>query len=226
MSERNIFDDRIRCTLYVNNLNDRVHVDALQRKLIPRFERFGKLLDVVAMKSVFRRGQMFIVFANPAAALKAMETLQNEVVFGKPMKIDFARTVSDALLNHQRETITRVKKPLSTAQESQRRIDLIRVTKKKSLTQFIAPPPVMRGPSLTPPNKTLFVENLPVDFSISEFNEIFSGFPGFLSARLIAVRSVGFVDFGAEFHATAALAAVNGRALRGDYKLIVSYAKR
>jgi U2 small nuclear ribonucleoprotein B'' len=218
-------------TLYVNNLNDGIHPDILQRKLIPMFERYGKIVDVVAMKSLFRRGQMFVIFANPGPAAKSKEALQGQVIFGKPMNIAFARSPSDATLKRRDEEITRQRKPRSSAAESQRRLLDILAEKRKNMEikpSFAVPLRTRLRKTLHDGlvNKTLLVENVPTDESAGNFTLLFSGFPGFVGARLIAVRGIGFVDFNADFQATVALAAVNGREVSPGVKLTVSYAKK
>lgn len=216
-------------TLYINNLNDSVNPKVLQRKLIPMFERFGKIIEVVAMKSLFRRGQIFVVFANPGPAAKAKEALQGQVVFGKALAIDFARSLSDATLKHRNEEIRRQRKPPSSAEASQRRLNEILVEKRKKIPEMSASSRSSVSKKIshnTLANKTLLVENVPNDESAETFTELFSGFPGFKGARLIAIRGVGFVDFTAEFEATVALAAMNGREVRPGVKLSVSYARK
>ena len=225
-----------QCTLYVNNLNDAIHPDAMQRKLVPVFERFGKILNVVAMKSLFRRGQMFVCFANPAPAARALEELQGRLVFGKPMQIAFAKTACDASLKHTGLPISRTKKPQSTAVETQEKL-VARLEAKEannpsqrriSIPIQIRQHPVQgkRSNYQTPPNKTLFVENIPTDATADEVSLIFSSYSGFVSARVIAVRAVAFIDFAAEFNATVALAATDGREFRPGVNLVVQYAKK
>ncbi|CAE7226879.1 unnamed protein product [Symbiodinium natans] len=49
-------------TLYVNNLNDKINVETLKKSLREVFAAFGGIIDIVAMKSLKRRGQAWIIF--------------------------------------------------------------------------------------------------------------------------------------------------------------------
>lgn len=49
-------------TLYVNNINDKIHKTTLRRCLYALFSQFGPVLDVVALKTPKMRGQAHIVF--------------------------------------------------------------------------------------------------------------------------------------------------------------------
>lgn len=84
-------------TLYVNNLNDRVKIPKLQEQLRAKFGAFGEIEDILTMKSFWRRGQAFISFKTQEAATKALESLQGQVLEGKPMRINYARSESDCL---------------------------------------------------------------------------------------------------------------------------------
>merc|ERR1712070_519490 len=49
-------------TIYVNNLNEKIKGDALKTALRAIFKQFGNILEIVAMDSMRRRGQAFVVF--------------------------------------------------------------------------------------------------------------------------------------------------------------------
>lgn len=54
------------------------------------------MLDVIAKTNLKAKGQAFVVFDEPESALKAIEEIQGFELFGKPMRVAFARTKSDA----------------------------------------------------------------------------------------------------------------------------------
>jgi RNA recognition motif-containing protein len=62
------------------------------------FSEYGKILDIVAKRSIKRRGQAFVVFDNVDSATRALEDVQGFELFRKPMVVEFARTRSDALV--------------------------------------------------------------------------------------------------------------------------------
>jgi U2 small nuclear ribonucleoprotein B'' len=57
----------------------------LKKCLYAMFSQFGKIVDVVCLKTYRLRGQAWIVFADVAAATNALRTMQGFVFFDKPM---------------------------------------------------------------------------------------------------------------------------------------------
>lgn len=49
------------------------------------FSQFGKIIDVVALKTLRMRGQAWVVFADVAAATNAKNTMQGFPFFEKPI---------------------------------------------------------------------------------------------------------------------------------------------
>ncbi|KAK8794043.1 hypothetical protein WA171_003170 [Blastocystis sp. BT1] len=84
-------------TLYVNNLNDKLPKEQLKEELYLLFSQFGTILDVVALKTERMKGQAWISFVTVQNATDAMNSLQGFNFFGKPMRITFARTKSNAV---------------------------------------------------------------------------------------------------------------------------------
>merc|ERR1719311_706737 len=88
-------------TLYVNNLNDKINVETLKKSLREVFSAFGGILDIVAMKSLKRRGQAWIIFKEVSAATNALKSLQGFPFYNKPMRINYARTCARGSRRHQ-----------------------------------------------------------------------------------------------------------------------------
>ena len=55
---------------------------------------FGDIHDIIAMKSLSRKGQAWVVFKEKQAAREALTSLQNFPLFDKPMKLSFAKARS------------------------------------------------------------------------------------------------------------------------------------
>lgn len=72
-------------TLYINNLNDKVNKEELRSQLYAIFTTYGKVIDVVATKSLKMRGQAFLVFTDLAAATTAMRACEGMMFYDKPM---------------------------------------------------------------------------------------------------------------------------------------------
>jgi U2 small nuclear ribonucleoprotein B'' len=82
-------------SLYVSQLNDKIKKDDLRRELYMLFSTYGPILDIVAMKTAKMRGQAHIVFRDTATATQALRHLQDFEFFGKPIKVQYAKSKSE-----------------------------------------------------------------------------------------------------------------------------------
>merc|ERR1740133_55652 len=97
-------------TLYVNNLNDKINAETLKKSLREVFAAFGGIIDIIAMKSLKRRGQAWIIFKEQSSASNALKSLQGFPFYNKPMRIGFARTKSDVVAKADGTYVERPKK--------------------------------------------------------------------------------------------------------------------
>eukprot|EP00741_Cyanophora_paradoxa_P002461 tig00000076_g2385.t1 len=88
-------------TLYVQNLNEKVKKEELKKGLNMVFCRYGHIIDIVALKTPKTRGQAFIVFENVVCATNAMRELNGFNIYGRPMRVSFARTKSYASMRRE-----------------------------------------------------------------------------------------------------------------------------
>lgn len=88
-------------SVYVQNLEERVKLEALTEALRTIFSEFGSVIDIVAKKNLRAKGQAFVVFENPESARDAIEEIDGFELFGKPMKLAIARTRSDKTVELQ-----------------------------------------------------------------------------------------------------------------------------
>ncbi|TGZ85429.1 RNA-binding domain-containing protein [Ascodesmis nigricans] len=86
-------------TLYVSNLPDtKIRKPDLRLALYTLFSTYGVVLDVVALLTMKHRGQAHVVFRDISSATQAMRELQGMKVFGKEMKIQYARGKSHKIM--------------------------------------------------------------------------------------------------------------------------------
>lgn len=76
-------DIRPNHTLYVNNLNDKLKKADLKRALYYLFSPYGRVLEIIAMKTPKMRGQAFIIFQAITSATTALRVLQGFQLFDK-----------------------------------------------------------------------------------------------------------------------------------------------
>jgi U1 small nuclear ribonucleoprotein A len=255
-------------TLYVNNLNDKINPETLKKSLREVFAAFGGIMDIIAMKSLKRRGQAWIIFKEVSSATNALRSLQGFPFYNKPMRINFARTKSDAVARADGSYVERAKRTVKrevtrkTAPEAaafqqpsfsmpmQQPVPQMQMPQVQQVQQ--APPqPQMSSAQIqarigwnpqqapaaqgmprggesgpAPPNRTLFVENLPQEANDTMLAMLFRQYPGFQEVRLIPGRNVAFADYQNEYQSGMAMQGLQGFAMTPEVKLKLSYARK
>lgn len=214
----------------MRNLEERVKVEQLKEALLELFSEYGEILEIVAKTNLKAKGQAFVVFDSVESAQKAIDDLQGFELFEKPIHVAFAKTRSDASVkrsgddeefeSHKRRRLAeKDKKKAAEAAEVQKQL-------KRSAAVGVVPDlaarPVKaaRGAGLKssnpaaaavipdeylPPNKTLFVRNLPEEYDIDTLTAIFGRFEGFREVRTVPGRkTIAFVEYETETGAISA----------------------
>ncbi|KAK0672663.1 putative small nuclear ribonucleoprotein [Cercophora samala] len=239
-------------TVYVRNLEERVKPEPLKEALNAIFSEYGNIIDIVVKTNLKAKGQAFVVFDKPESAAAAIEEVQGFELFEKPMQVALARTRSDATVlqtgneeefdAHKRRRMAEKdkKKALETAEEQKR---LKRPLPGAETAVSGRPNKNARGAGLKstgagaaavvpdeylPPNRILFVQNLPDDFGKDELTGIFSRFEGFREVRTVPGRSgIAFVEYDAEAGAITAKENTAGMALKnGEKTMKVTYQRQ
>uniref|UniRef100_A0A804PY14 RRM domain-containing protein n=1 Tax=Zea mays TaxID=4577 RepID=A0A804PY14_MAIZE len=84
-------------TIYINNLNEKIKLEELKKSLTAVFSQFGKILDVLAFKTLKHKGQAWVVFEDVASATEALKRMQGFPFYDKTMRIQYAKTKSDII---------------------------------------------------------------------------------------------------------------------------------
>jgi RNA recognition motif-containing protein len=238
--------------VYVRNLNEKIKIPELKTKLREEFSPFGEVLDVIAHKNLRMRGQAFVVFSSVAEATKAQTALGTGAheLFGQRIEVQFAKTKSDATIaqagneealeKHKRRRLA--EKELRQVESSKRqRTDAAGHSLARGYPSTSVPAgPASGGGSSShhhkkaakkdqldflPPNKVLFLQELPAGVTQSAVETVFKKFSGFVEVRLMAVRRLGFVEFERDEDAVAAKEATSGLVLDGS-AVRITYAKK
>ncbi|ROT39464.1 small nuclear ribonucleo protein U1a [Sodiomyces alkalinus F11] len=235
-------------TVYVRNLEERVKPHVLKEALLHIFSEYGTVIDIIAKTNLKAKGQAFVVFDNPESAQASTDELQGFVLFEKPMQVALARTRSDATVKtsgteeefemHKRRRLAEKdkKKALEAAEEQKR---LKRPGHGAPLQDAASRPvKIPRGTGLKsshpattvipdeylPPNKILFVQNLPDDYDIQAVTSIFGRFDGFREVRLVpGRRGIAFVEYAGEQGAITAKENTAGMVLGDSHTIKVTY---
>ncbi|KAI9649624.1 hypothetical protein NHQ30_002205 [Ciborinia camelliae] len=241
-------------TLYINNLEESIKPPALIEALTELFSEYGTILEIIAKTNFKAKGQAFVVFENVDSATKAIEDIQGFELFGKEMRLAYAKTRSDASVKreggeeelevHKRRRLAEKDKkraaeqastnthkhpagvPLvNTADPSARAIKPIRGVGLKPSNPAAA---AVVPDEYLPPNKILFVQNLPEEYDVDMLTSIFGRFEGFREVRLVPGRKgIAFVEYETETGSIGAKENTAGMALGDEQKVIkVTYQRQ
>uniref|UniRef100_A0A6N2N1E8 RRM domain-containing protein n=1 Tax=Salix viminalis TaxID=40686 RepID=A0A6N2N1E8_SALVM len=72
-------------TIYINNLNEKIKIDELKKALHAVFSQFGKILEILAFKTLKHKGQAWVIFEDVKSASNAMRQMQSFPFYDKPM---------------------------------------------------------------------------------------------------------------------------------------------
>lgn len=234
-------------TVYARNLEERIKHPELIEALTEIFSEYGTIIDLVAKQNLKAKGQAFIVFDNPDSASKAIEEVNGFELFGKPMQLDFARTRSDATVKAQEgETgLERWKRGRLAEKERKQAAEVTKGVKRAApaVTAGVSagvgatdgrPAKAQKGAGLKgtsanaaavipdeylPPNKVLFLRDIPDSYDADGLTRIFSRFEGFKELRLVPSRKgIAFVEYEAESGAISAKEATAGMQLGDEGK--------
>ena len=101
-------------TLYVNNLTNKVHKNALKEQLYYYFSQYGRILDICASKAPGMHGQAFVVFEVVDDAVKALVASQGVELLGKNMHIEYCKSKSEAAAIADNTYVSRNRRPAGT----------------------------------------------------------------------------------------------------------------
>jgi len=217
-------------TIYINNLNERIKKEELRKALYAMFSQFGTILDVVALKTLRMRGQAFIVFKDIASATNAMRTMQNFPFFDKQMKIQYAKSKSDMISKLDGTFVPRDKSKKAEKRKADEAVDAAKRAKKEQMKKEKKKKDEEGSghvqPKQQPPNKILFVENLPENTNDVNLQMLFQAYPGFKEVRIVPGKGVAFVEYENEAQSGVAMANLQHFKLSPTNLIVISYAKK
>ncbi|KAL8159316.1 hypothetical protein V2J09_000853, partial [Rumex salicifolius] len=213
-------------TIYVKNINEKVKKDELKRSLYCLFSQYGRILDVVALKTPKLRGQAWICFSEVTAASSAVRQMQNFPLYDKPMRIQYAKSKSDCVAKED-GTYDKKKKQDERADKKQRTEE----AKQGPAQNNGVPMAPFRKPTAqeeeTPPNNILFIQNLPYETTSKMMELLFQQYPGFKEVRIIEAKpGIAFVEFEDEEQSSIAMQALQGFKITPQNPMEITYAKK
>ncbi|KAF3852664.1 hypothetical protein F7725_006019 [Dissostichus mawsoni] len=216
-------DIRPNHTIYINNINDRVKKEEMQRSLYALFSQFGQIVDIVAMKTMKMRGQAFVVFKELAAATNALRQLQGFPFYNKPMRIQYAKTDSEVIAKARGTFGDKDKKKDKKKKPQEPPTSMLKKPAGSTSPQHSGSAQVADNP----PNYILFLNNLPEETNEMMLSMLFNQFPGFKEVRLVPGKhDISFVEFESENQAGVAKDALQGFRITATCAMKITYAKK
>jgi U2 small nuclear ribonucleoprotein B'' len=231
-------------TLYVNHLNEKIQKEELRKALYYLFSQYGRVVDVVALKTMKMRGQAFIVYREITEATKAMRSLQGFPLFDKPIKIDYAKTRSNKLnvldgeykldesntqsIYSQMFSESKFSQGVTTIQRKREHEEDDQANKKMALdkTEEGNENEEEEEEENVIPNRILFLQNLPVDVTDKMLSYLFVQYPGFKEIRLVPGKpDIAFAEYENELQAQTALKVLDGFNITPTNAMKVEFAK-
>ncbi|KAG9302451.1 hypothetical protein G9A89_006415 [Geosiphon pyriformis] len=227
-------------TIYINNLNEKIKIPVLKKTLQTIFERYGEILDIIAHQNIRMRGQAFIVFKDEEDAAKAIKEVNGFTLKDKPMVIQYARAKSDAIAkldgSFEDHKLQRLEAKEKRAKEPpQKRFKSNSGSGFPSGSSNISGgAPMYFGNQMAtggnvadeflPPNKILFLQNLPEDTTEAMLTALFQQYPGFKEVRTVPVKKeIAFVEYDTE---TQAMIAKDALSNYTDHKIKITFARK
>ncbi|KAG0143296.1 hypothetical protein CROQUDRAFT_135068 [Cronartium quercuum f. sp. fusiforme G11] len=239
-------------TVYLNNLNERVKIPVLKQTLKNLLKNFGPVLDVVAHRSVRMRGQAFVAFPEREMAAKAVKEVKGFPLYGKPIEISFARTPADVIVKRKtpdeyeafkedrlvKKKRSRRENPLRKKAFAQK--EAARLAESALAAGGAVPASSATAPSVNsnrrivqmpdeyqPPNKILFVQNLPENAGKDALEVLFKQYANLVEVRTIPGRSnIAFVEYTDSASSGVAKDALHNYKFDGEHKIKVTFAKQ
>ncbi|CAL4895623.1 unnamed protein product [Urochloa decumbens] len=230
-------------TIYINNLNEKIKLEELKKSLNAVFSQFGKILDVLAFKTLKHKGQAWVVFEDVASATEALKRMQDFPFYDKPMRIQYAKTKSDVIAKADGTFVPREKRKRvdEKPEKKQKREQHHEATQMgmgvnaypgvygaPQLTQLpIAGGQRVMMPEIIVPNNILFVQNLPHETTPMMLQMLFCQYPGFKEVRMVEAKpGIAFVEYGDEQQAAAAMTQLQGFKITKENQMVITYAKK
>ncbi|KAJ9187797.1 hypothetical protein P3X46_003214 [Hevea brasiliensis] len=229
-------------TIYINNLNEKIKIDELKKSLHAVFSQFGKILEILAFKTLKHKGQAWVVFEDVKSATNAMRQMQSFPFYDKPMRIQYAKAKSDIIAKADGTFVPREKrkKHEEKGKKKKEQHDANQVGMGLAsgyASAYGATPPLSQIPypggakSMVPevpapPNNILFIQNLPSETTPMMLQMLFQQYPGFKEVRMVETKpGIAFIEYGDDMQSTGAMHGLQGFKIQQN-SMLITYAKK
>eukprot|EP01132_Coremiostelium_polycephalum_P003769 gene3769-4693_t len=221
-------------TIYINNLNEKVSKKKLTEQLYSLFSKYGTVLEIVASKSDKMRGQAFVVFKDITSASNSLREMNGFNFLEKPMRIQYSKNKSDAVAKLDGTYMERKREREQDKEEKRKakRQDTSNNKKGGAASGAKRTPGSSSSSSQAqlkirqaPPNKNLFVENLPDNCDSMALQILFRQCPGFKEVHMVeSKKGIAFIEFEDEHKSAVAMNNLQYFNVSPDKPMIISFA--
>ncbi|ORX63435.1 RNA-binding domain-containing protein [Basidiobolus meristosporus CBS 931.73] len=191
-------------TLYIRNIDEKVKIPKLKKELSSIFQKYGKIVEIVAHANLRMRGQAFIVYDEEESATKALEEAQHFVHRNRQLLLQYSKGKSDAIVKREGE-------------------DQFEEHKKRRLEEK----GMYSGDPMFHLNKILFIQNIPAGITEAMLTGIFQTYMGFKEVRLVPGKlDIAFVEYDNEHQAAVAKEALKEYEIQPGHKVHITFAKK
>ncbi|CAN8285407.1 unnamed protein product [Cochlearia groenlandica] len=220
-------------SIYVKNINEKIKKEELKRSLYCLFSQYGRILDVVALKTPKLRGQAWVTFSEVTAASNAVRQMQNFPFYDKPMCIQYAKAKADCIAKAEGTFVPKDKKrkqeeKVERKREETQQPNMATNGHGPSSNNGVPVPPFQpSGQDSMPPNNILFIQNLPHETTSVMLQLLFEQYPGFKEIRMISAKpGIAFVEYEDDVQSSMAMQALQGFKITPQNPMIISFAKK
>ncbi|PIA44354.1 hypothetical protein AQUCO_01700155v1 [Aquilegia coerulea] len=227
-------------TIYINNLNEKIKLDELKKSLFAVFSQFGKIMEVLAFKTLKHKGQAWVVFDEVSSATNALKQMNGFPFYDKPMRIQYAKTKSDLIAKADGTFVPRERRKRHEERAEKKRREQHHDANQAGMglnaysgpygatLNLPYPGAVKSAPEApAPPNNILFVQNLPHETTSMMLQMLFCQYPGFKEVRMIEAKpGIAFVEYADEMQSTIAMQALQGFKITQQNPMLITYAKK
>nr|XP_043621239.1 U1 small nuclear ribonucleoprotein A [Erigeron canadensis] len=230
-------------TIYINNLNEKTKIDELKKSLQAVFSQFGKILEILAFKTLKHKGQAWVVFEDVSSATTALKQMQGFPFYDKAMRIQYAKTKSDVIAKADGTFVPRERRKRHDEKGKKRKgqhdANQAAIGVNPAYAgAYGAPPPLSQIPYVggaksgmpeapAPPNSILFIQNLPHQTTPMMLQMLFGQHQGFKEVRMVEAKpGIAFIEYGDEMQATLAMHSLQGFKINPESPMLITYAKK
>ena len=163
------------------------------------------------------RGQAWVIFDEVPTATAALQAVQGFTLFGKDLKVQYAKETSDRIAKRDGTFVPKAKRIKLRQEQAQAEATETQAATADTAVKEDETPK-------QPPSHILFAEDLPAECNEMMLGMLFRQYEGYQEVRMPR-EGLAFVEFDNEPHATLALEQLNGFKLTGSDTLKLSYGK-